>query len=197
MERTTRKTISEYRVSNGCSQVTVVWMRSEKTSASLFHLIAGSLNEPVDGTQDECNKISTHSVFNDLLYQFITEECEESLGSLRDSKKDALLKHNPKFIVTKSLPEYILEDESDDEDEEEGSYRCDPADIMSPIEQEPAAGRGYHFQYSDVMVTIDEPQSPSPTRYFNSQQFERFMSPPKVCHFTHSGCLTSLCIMVK
>lgn len=165
IENRLRERIAEYRTSDGCEHVTVVWMRSKRTHRSLFQLIAGSLNEPVDGCVDGFKIISTHSLFNDLLHEFITERCEEYLGPLPTAKKKLLLSHNPRFIVTKSPPVYgrvIYEDESeeDEEEDEEWSYSCDPEDIVLPVIQ--SHDRSYSYENGDVMFVIDEPQIPSP-----------------------------------
>ena len=171
--------IRELSIYDDNSQVTIIWMRSKSSDKSLFHLIAGSISEPVNGGTDE-STVSTHYVFNDLLHDFVRDNSERALDPLSKDKRKSLLYNNPPFLVTTSLPKFELlgssDGDSDLDSDDEGCYKCDTSDIVRPTE--PRYTRTYSYRTDELSMTVGVPQSPSPTVYL--QQYERTMTSKKV-----------------
>ena len=177
----TRKEIYNLSIPDDNSQVTVVWIHATKTNASLFHFIVGSISEPVQGTKGD-ETISTHYVFNDLLADFVAENCEDGFGDQpTKSQKESLLKNNPKFLIASHLPTFRFlsksrdgSGDSADSDNEDGCYTIDQKYIVTPY----VDGKYYIYKHGSLSMTITEPQSESYVNYL--QDYTTRMSKEKV-----------------
>jgi hypothetical protein len=150
--------IRELSIYDDNSQVTIIWMRSKSSDKSLFHLIAGSISEPVNGGTYE-STVSTHYVFNDLLHDFVRDNSERALEPLSKDKRRSLLKNNPPFLITTSLPKFIplscSESDGDSDCDDAGSYECDMSHIVLPVEQ--LDSQGYFYENGKLSMTVEMP----------------------------------------
>ena len=93
MENEIRKEIRALDNADDYSIVSLIWIRSGQSHASLFQLIAGSISKQFFVEKNGIT-MSTHVVFNDLLFEFIEEHCEKYLLVLESDQRKSLLANN-------------------------------------------------------------------------------------------------------
>ena len=112
--------------------------------------------------------MSTHIVFNDLLFEFIEEYCEKYLSSLASDEKESLLANNSKFLLTTSLPTYepLSSADSDDSGDDLCYFTCDRNHILTPkLDKDAETGKAaYIYRHNDVFLVVGKPESPSPNK---------------------------------
>jgi len=171
-EEEIEQAIMDLRVSHEITGgVTLIWMRSTSSENSLFQIISTTLDKPVDGVTGH-KKVSTYYLTNRLLQKFIAKSSEQALTNLSHCKRKSMLESNPPYIVTRCLPEYNPEDDSDasscdsDDDDYVMPYSLSDDDIVHPSVGEDAEGREiYSYTNGDISMTIQEPTGPSVSDY--------------------------------
>ena len=164
MENEIREEIRALDNAEDNSIVSIIWIRSGQTHASLFQLIAGSISKQFFVEKNGIT-MSTHIVFNDLLFEFIEEYCEKYLSSLASDEKESLLANNSKFLVTTSLPTYepLSSADSDDSGDDLCYFTCDRNNILTPkLDKDPETGEeAYIYELNDVKLVIGKPETKS------------------------------------
>ena len=164
MENEIRKEIRALDNADDYSIVSIIWLRSRKSHSSLFQLIAGSISKQFF-VEENGITMSTHIVFNDLLFEFIEEYCEKYLSSLASDEKESLLANNSKFLVPTCLPTYepVSSADSDDSGDDLCYFACDRNNILTPkLDTDPETSEEAHiYELNDVKLVIGKPETKS------------------------------------
>ena len=130
----------------------------------MFQLIVGSISKQFF-VEENGITMSTHIVFNDLLFEFIEEYCEKYLSSLASDEKESLLANNSKFLLTTSLPTYEPLSSADSDDSGDGLcyFTCDREHILTPKLDTDSETReeAYIYEFIDVKLVIGKPETKS------------------------------------
>ena len=164
MESEIREEIRALDNAGDYSIVSIIWIRSRQSHSSLFQLIAGSISKQFFVENDGI-KMSSHVVFNDLLFEFIEEYCEKYLLYLESDQRKSLLANNSKFLVTTCLPTYepLSSADSDDSGDDLCYFSCDCNQILTPkLDTDPETGEeAYIYELNDVKLVIGKPETKS------------------------------------
>ena len=164
MENEIRKEMKALDNADDYSIVSLIWIRSGQSHASLFQLIAGSISKQFFVEKNGIT-MSTHVAFNDLLFEFIEEYCEKYLLVLESDQRKSLLANNSKFLVTTSLPTYepLSSADSDDSSDDLCYFSCDCNHILTPkLDTDPETGdEAYIYEFNDVKLVIGKPETKS------------------------------------